>query len=83
MHGGMLLNKSNSKTDLCPLNISAMSWRSVLLVEEPGVPGENPHKLAKCFQYNMNVTIPSLPRVNCKSCVMIPRQHCNPPPPNP
>ena len=25
----------------------------------------------------------SIPLVNCKSCVMIPRQHCNPPPPNP
>ena len=31
----------------------------------------------------MNVTIPSLPRANCKSGVMIPRQHCHPPPPNP
>jgi hypothetical protein len=26
-------------------NISAISWRSVLLVEEPGVPGEN-HRAA-------------------------------------
>jgi len=24
MRGGMLLNKSNSKTDLCPLNISVI-----------------------------------------------------------
>ena len=38
MHSGMLLNKSDSKTDLCLLNISAISWRSVLLMEEPGVP---------------------------------------------
>jgi hypothetical protein len=38
MHDGMLLNKSKSKTDLCPLNISAISWRSVLLVEEPECP---------------------------------------------
>ena len=33
MHDGMLLNKSNSKTDLCPLHISAISWRSVLSVK--------------------------------------------------
>jgi hypothetical protein len=31
-------------------NISAISWRSVLLVEETGVPGENPRPAASQWQ---------------------------------
>jgi hypothetical protein len=33
-------------------NISAISWRSVLLVEETGIPGENQQKLLQ--QYNIS-----------------------------
>ena len=39
-------------------NISAISWRSVLLVEETGVPGEN-HRLAASHLQTLSHTVVS------------------------
>ena len=53
------------------------------------IPGERLNlscKLVKCYSIRMCQFHPfSIPLVNCnvcKSCVMIPRQHCHPPSPN-
>ena len=44
------------------INIPAMSWRSVLLVEETGVPGENHRPAAShCHTLSHNVIL-SIPR---------------------
>jgi hypothetical protein len=40
---------------LAPLNISVISWRSVLLVEETGVPGENHRPAASDRQTLLHV----------------------------
>ena len=43
-------------------NISAISWRSVLLVEEAGVPGENHRPVANHWQTLSNNVVSSTPR---------------------
>ena len=41
-------------------NISVISWRSVLLVEETGVPGENHKSLTKLLSHNAVSSTPHL-----------------------
>jgi hypothetical protein len=49
-------------------NISVISWRSVLLVEKTGVPGENhQHSTSHIQTFSRKVVI-SIPRQDCKSC---------------
>jgi len=43
-------------------NISAISWRSVLLVEETGVPGENHRPVASHWQTLSSNVVLSTPR---------------------
>jgi hypothetical protein len=45
-------------------NISAISWRSVLLVEETGVPGENHRPVASHRQTLSHNVVSSTPRLN-------------------
>jgi hypothetical protein len=55
-------------------NISAISWRSVLLVEETGVPGEN-HQAAvshrQTLSHNVVSSTPRLSEIRTHSIVMI------------
>ena len=47
-------------------NISAISWRQVLLVEETGVPGENHRPVAshwQTFSHNVVSSTPCLSRI--------------------
>ena len=44
-------------------NISGISWRSVLLVEETGVPGEN-HRPARVWQTLSHKFVSSTPRLS-------------------
>jgi len=54
-------------------NISAISWRSVLMVEETRVPGENHRPVASHWQtlsYNVVCSTPRLiPNYNCKQYI--------------
>ena len=43
-------------------NILAISWRSVLLVEETGVPRENPTSVASYLQSFSHNVVSSIPR---------------------
>jgi len=43
-------------------NISVISWRSVLLVEETGVPGENHRPVASHWQTLSHDAVSSVPR---------------------
>ena len=52
---GMVLNATLS-------NISAISWRSVLMVEETGVPGENHRPVASQWQPLAHHVVSSTPR---------------------
>jgi hypothetical protein len=45
-------------------NISYISWRSVLLVEEIGVPGENHRPAASPLQICSHNVVSSTPRLN-------------------
>jgi hypothetical protein len=45
-------------------NISAISWRLVLLVEETGVPGENHRPAASQEQILSHNVVSSTPRLN-------------------
>ena len=45
-------------------NISAISWRSVLLVEETGVPGENHRPAASYRQTLSHNIVSSTPRLS-------------------
>ena len=47
-------------------NISVISWRSVLLVDETGVPGENHRPVASHWQTLSFNVISSTPRLNEK-----------------
>jgi len=43
-------------------NISVISWRSILLVKETGVPGENPRPVANDWQTLSHNVVSSIPR---------------------
>ena len=43
-------------------NISVISWRSVLLVEETGIPGENQRPAASHWQTSSHNVVSSTPR---------------------
>ena len=45
-------------------NISVISWRSVLLVEETGVPGENHRPVASHWQTLSHNVVSSTPRLS-------------------
>jgi len=45
-------------------NISAISWRSVLLVEETGVPGENHRRAANHWQTLSHIVVSRTPRLS-------------------
>ena len=45
-------------------SISAISWRSVLLVEETGVPGENHRSVASHWQTLSHNVVSSTPRLS-------------------
>ena len=45
-------------------NISVISWRSVLLVEETEVPGENHRPVASYRQTLSHIVVSSTPRLN-------------------
>jgi len=45
------------------INISAISWQSVLLVEEKGVPGENHQPAANHWQILSHNVLSSTPRL--------------------
>ena len=45
-------------------NISVISWRSVLLVEETGVPGENHRPVASHWQTLLHNVVSSTPRLS-------------------
>jgi hypothetical protein len=44
-------------------NISAISWQSVLLVEETGVPGENHRPVASLWQTLSHTVVSSTPNL--------------------
>jgi len=45
-------------------NVSVISWRSILLVEETGVPGENHRSAASHCQTLSHNVVSSTPRLN-------------------
>ena len=48
------------------ISVTSISWRSVLLVEESGVPGEN-HRLAASHSHQQNEQSPHLMEQNNKT----------------
>jgi hypothetical protein len=45
-------------------NISVISWRSVLLMEETGVPGENHRPVASYWHTLAHKVVPNTPRLS-------------------